>query len=73
MLNALHMIPMNRSIVALASAPFGVGVRALDAIHVGSAQWIERELGSRVAFWTHDRRQAIAALSRGLTIRGVEI
>ena len=46
-------------------------LRALDAIHVATAEVLLAEgAGEALEFWTHDDRQAIAALSRGLTVRG---
>ena len=73
MLEAIHRIPVSREIVDLARATFPVPVRALDAIHVATAQWLERETGTPVDFWTHDHRQAIAALCRALRVSGVEV
>jgi predicted nucleic acid-binding protein len=47
-------------------------VRALDAIHVATAEILLAEAnGEPLEFWTHDNRQATAALLRGLTVRGV--
>jgi predicted nucleic acid-binding protein len=72
-LRELALVPVHTEIVELARAPFGVAVRALDAIHVATAQWFEREMGTALEFWTHDRRQAQAALCRALAVRGVEV
>ena len=48
-----------------------VNVRALDVIHVASAEILVAEAhGDALEFWTHDGRQATAALSRGLTVCG---
>jgi hypothetical protein len=42
-----------------------------DAIHVATAEILLSEAaGESLEFWTHDDRQATAALSRGLTVRG---
>jgi hypothetical protein len=47
-------------------------VRALDAIHVATAEILRAEAGGGpLEFWTHDDRQATAALSRGLMVRGI--
>jgi len=62
----LHLMPVSDDVIALARQPFGVNVRALDAIHVASAQMVSGAL----EFWTHDARQATAALARGLSVRG---
>jgi predicted nucleic acid-binding protein len=72
LLAGLHLVPVNREVVDLARATFPVPVRALDALHVATAQWLLKELGSAPPFWTHDRRQANAALSRALDVRGVD-
>jgi hypothetical protein len=46
-------------------------VRALDALHVATAEVLAAEAGDDpLEFWTHDDRQANAAASRGLTVRG---
>ncbi|MBI4564537.1 MAG: hypothetical protein HY716_07600 [Planctomycetes bacterium] len=51
------------------NASFPVSLRALDAIHVASAQVAAAEVGP-LEFWTHDQRQANAALTRGLDVKG---
>lgn len=59
------------TVVDRAKSPFAVNVRAFDAIHVATAEVLAAEAeGETVEFRTHDDRQAIAALSRGLTVRG---
>jgi predicted nucleic acid-binding protein len=73
LLAALSMVPVSREVIGLARATFPVAVRALDALHVATAQWLERELEHPVTLWTHDRRQAEAALCRGLHVEGVEV
>jgi hypothetical protein len=48
-----------------------VTLRALDAVHVATAEILAAEaIGEPLEFWTHDERQAIAARSRGLTVKG---
>jgi hypothetical protein len=48
------------------------GWGALDAIHVATAEILAAEAeGESLEFWTHDERQATAAMSRGLTVRGL--
>jgi len=69
-LSRIHLVPVSDDIIALARQPFAVSVRALDAIHVATAQMLVGEVGP-IEFWTHDARQATAALSRGLEVRGV--
>jgi hypothetical protein len=48
-----------------------VNARALDAIHGATAEILAAEAeGEPLEFWTHDERQATAALARGLSVRG---
>lgn len=63
---------VSSAIIDVARAPFPVPVRALDAIHVATAQWLLPQVGG-IAFWTHDHRQALAALSRGLDVAGITV
>ena len=59
-------------VIDRAKSSFAVNVRALDAIHVATAEVLRAEAaGETLEFWTHDDRQANAALSRGLTVRGI--
>ena len=66
----MHLVPLSDEVTDLARATFPVAVRALDALHVGTAQWLTRKTGP-LEFWTHDARQALAATSRGLDVKGV--
>lgn len=70
LLAAMHLAPISEEVLAMARATFPVIVRSLDAIHVATAQLLLREAGP-LEFWTHDQRQANAALSRGLDVRGL--
>ena len=56
-------------VVALAAAEIGetLGVRSLDAIHLASARRVRDD---QLTFVTFDLRQAQAARSLGLTVRG---
>ena len=72
LLAMLDLAPIDSAVVAHAKRPFAVNVRAFDAIHVATAEVLSAEAdGEPVEFWTHDDRQATAALSRGLTVRGM--
>jgi predicted nucleic acid-binding protein len=67
----LDLMPIDGAVIDRAKGSFAVNVRALDAIHVASAETLAAEApGDPLEFWTHDDRQATAALSRGLTVRG---
>jgi uncharacterized protein len=71
LLAMLDLAAIDAEVVDRAKSPFAVNVRALDAIHVASAEILAAEAGGEpLEFWTHDDRQATAALSRGLTVRG---
>jgi predicted nucleic acid-binding protein len=71
LLGMLDLTPIDGAVIDRAKSPFAVNVRALDAIHVATAEVLIAEAeGEPLEFWTHDDRQATAALSRGLTVRG---
>lgn len=71
LLTRLDLARVDDLVIERAKASFAVTVRALDAIHVATAEVLAAEAaGEPVEFWTHDERQAVAALSRGLTVRG---
>ena len=55
-----------------AKSSFAVNLRAIDAVHAATAELLATEAGGEpLEFWTHDERQATAAISRGLTVCGV--
>lgn len=71
-LKRIDLAAIDDLVIARARDPFAVNVRALDAIHVATAELLRAEAeGEALEFWTHDERQATAALSRGLTVQGV--
>ncbi len=68
----LDLAPIDRGVIDRAKSSFAVNVRALDAIHVATAEMLAAEAGAELLeFWTHDDRQRIAALSRGLVVHGL--
>jgi uncharacterized protein len=69
LLARMHLLTVSSDVVRLARATFPISVRALDALHVASGQVLQAKVGA-LEFWTHDSRQAQAALSRGLEVRG---
>jgi uncharacterized protein len=70
LLAMLDLAAIDAEVVDRAKSPFAVNVRALDAIHVATAEILAAEAGGEpLEFWTHDDRQATATLSRGLTVR----
>jgi len=67
----LDLVPVDTTVIDRAKNSFAINVRALDAIHVATAEILVAVSGGEpLEFWTHDVRQASAALSRGLTVRG---
>jgi predicted nucleic acid-binding protein len=71
LLAMLDLVPIDGNVIDRAKGSFAVNVRALDAIHVATAEVLLQEAqGEPLEFWTHDSRQATAALSRGLNVRG---
>jgi predicted nucleic acid-binding protein len=72
LLAMLDLVPIDAMVIERARSSFAVNVRALDALHVATAEVLVAEAsGEPLEFWTHDQRQAIAAMSRGLTVRGI--
>ena len=72
LLAMLDLVAIDRHVIDRAKSSFAVNVRALDAIHVATAEVLAAEAGEDpLEFWTHDERQASAAASRGLTVRGL--
>ena len=73
LLAKLDLAPIDRLVIERAKSSFAMNVRALDAIHVATSEILVAEAeGETLEFWTHDDRQATAALSRGLTVHGTE-
>ena len=73
LLAMLDLAPIDRLVIDRAKSSFAVNVRALDALHVATAEILAHEAGGELfEFWTHDRRQGTAALSRGLTVCGID-
>lgn len=70
LLTMLDLARIDDLVIAGARSSFAVPVRVLDAIHVATAEMLAAE-GDVPEFWTHDHRQATAALSRNLTVRGI--
>ena len=66
------LTPVDGTVIDRAKNSFAVNLRAIDAIHVATAELLAAAAdGEPLEFWTHDERQATAAISRGLTVRGV--
>jgi hypothetical protein len=72
LLVTLDLAAIDASVIDKAKSSFAVNVRALDAIHVATAEILAAEAeGEPLEFWTHHERQATAAMSRGLAVRGL--
>lgn len=73
LLARLDLASVDDLVLGRARQAFGINVRALDAIHVATAEILAGETSDEpLEFWTHDTRQAAAALSRGLSVHGLE-
>jgi hypothetical protein len=71
LLAMVDLSAVDDAVINRAKDSFAVNVRALDAIQVATAEIVAGEAaGEPMDFWTHDDRQAAAALSRGLAVRG---
>jgi uncharacterized protein len=71
LLAMLDLAAIDGAVIARAKSAFAINVRALDAIHVATAELLAAEAENEpLEFWTHDERQASAALSRGLAVKG---
>ena len=71
LLAMLDLATIDATVIARAKSAFAINVRALDAIHVATAEVLAAEATDEaLEFWTHDDRQASAAISRGLVVRG---
>lgn len=71
LLAMLDLAAIDDAVIARAKSAFAINVRALDAIHVATAEILAAEASDEpLEFWTHDERQASAALSRGLPVKG---
>ena len=54
-LDMLDLAAIDRAVIARAKSPFAVNVRALDAIHVATAEILAEEASEEpLEFWTHD-------------------
>ena len=72
LLAMLDLVPVADAVIDGAKASFAVNLRAIDAIHVATAELLAASADKQpLEFWTHDERQATAALSRGLAVYGV--
>ena len=72
LLSMLDLATIDSAVIARAKSAFAINVRALDAIHVATAEVLAAEAADEaLEFWTHDDRQASAAVSRGLVVRGI--
>ena len=66
------LAPVDDAVMERAKSSFAVNLRAIDAIHGAPAELLLGSAdGQPLEFWTHDERQATAALSRGLAVYGV--
>src|SRR5258706_2790824 len=50
-LGRFHLAPVDARVVEVARRPFGINVRAIDALHIATAQVLAAESGEPVEFW----------------------
>ena len=72
LLAIVHLFPVSAEVLELARATFPIRVRALDALHVATAEAVASEVGP-IDFWTHDVGLASAATVRGLNVFGLAL
>ena len=70
LLGGMHLFPVSDEVIEHARASFPIHVRAIDAVHVATAQVVREEIGE-LEFWTHDAQSASAAVIRGLDVHGL--
>jgi antitoxin (DNA-binding transcriptional repressor) of toxin-antitoxin stability system/predicted nucleic acid-binding protein len=71
LLAMLDLAAIDGTVVARAKRAFPVNVRALDAIHVATAEILEAEaIDEPLEFWTHDGVKPVPPCRDGLTVRG---
>jgi uncharacterized protein len=71
LLAGVHVTDVTPSVLEQAGRPMATVVRALDAIHLVTAQDLRLAQSPQLVFATHDRRQAIAAVAMGFDVIGV--
>jgi predicted nucleic acid-binding protein len=67
LLGRIAILELDRPVLARALEPFPLGVRALDAIHLASVEFL-RSQNQSVALATYDRRMREAAERMGIPL-----
>jgi len=73
LLSRIDLLAVDHRVIERARSLFAVNLMALDAIHVGTAKMAAADAGEPLEFWMHNERQRIAALLRGLTVKGLRV
>lgn len=71
LLSRISVIEMDESVLVRATEPFPIRVRALDAIHLASAEYL-RTIGQEVSVATYDARMGDAARQLGFGLHSLE-
>jgi hypothetical protein len=71
LLSRLSILEMEEPVLARAIEPFPTPIRALDAIHLASADFLRR-MGQDVSLATYDARMSHAARKMGLDLYRLE-
>ena len=70
LLDRVAFVELDRKVLARAVEPFPVPVRALDALHLASLEFV-RGLGEEVALASYDKQMVRAARALGVEIFGL--
>jgi len=70
LLDRVAFVEMDRKVLARAVEPFPVPVRALDALHLSSLEFVRR-LGEEVVLASYDKQMVRAARALGVEIFGL--
>lgn len=66
-LEGVALLPLDDTVLDIATSLPPAGVRALDALHLATALTVKEEIG---AFFTYDQRLGEAAAEHGLPVAG---
>jgi predicted nucleic acid-binding protein len=71
LIDAIEIVPLDRSILERAGDPLPTSIGTLDAIHLASALAIRDDVPD-LLFATHDEELALAASAMGFDVQGVD-
>jgi predicted nucleic acid-binding protein len=71
-MDAIEIVPLDRSILERAGDPFPTSLGTLDALHLASALAIRTDVPDMV-FATHDDELGLAASAMGFVVQGLDL